>query len=144
MENTKGFDAFSVLGGGVRVAGGTRIIENTGISVYVHGWAGWVGGPGGPIISEKKYMSFVWGSKRMGNLCGSICAPGAWLARPWFVSCLRFAKSNKKLLCDVVEDPLWFLDEFWWVSVSYTHTHLRQCNNRTQTQSLIGRSPLDK
>ena len=31
-----------------------------------------------------------------------------------------FAKPHEKLFCEIVEDPWWFLDEFWWVLISFS------------------------
>ena len=50
-----------------------------------------------------------------------ISAPGParpW-ASPWFGACLCFAKSSAKWFCEIVEDPWWFLDVFWWVLISF-------------------------
>ena len=30
-----------------------------------------------------------------------------------------FAKSHEKLFCEIVEDPWWFLDEFWWALMGF-------------------------
>ena len=30
-----------------------------------------------------------------------------------------FAKSSEKSFCEIVGDPWWFLDEFWWVLISF-------------------------
>ena len=37
----------------------------------------------------------------------------------WFGAFLRFAKSNEKWFYGIVEDPWWFLDEFWLVLISF-------------------------
>ena len=30
-----------------------------------------------------------------------------------------FATSNEKWFCEIVDDPCWFLEEFWWVLISF-------------------------
>ena len=40
---------------------------------------------------------------------GSVCRP----VHLWFVASLCFAKSGENLFCEIVDDPWWFLDEFW-------------------------------
>ena len=42
---------------------------------------------------------------------GVLCAPVPLVV----VARLYVAKSNEEWLREIVEDPWWFLDEFWWV-----------------------------
>ena len=34
-------------------------------------------------------------------------------------ACLRYAKSNGKWFCEIVDDPWWFLDKFWCVLIRF-------------------------
>ena len=45
--------------------------------------------------------------------------PGACVRALCFAACLCLTKSNDLWFCEIVDDPWWFLDEFWWVLISF-------------------------
>ena len=44
---------------------------------------------------------------------------GGWVPGPWFAAFLCFAKSTEIWFCEIVDDPWWFLDEFWRILISF-------------------------
>ena len=72
-------------------------------------------------MSRVGKFEWLWVRDPVSGVYSVISGPGSVCPCPcpWFGACLCFAKSNEKWFCDIVDDPWWFLDEFWWVLISF-------------------------